>query len=164
MLSRVWKAGAWGTESVGTWLGCQVQAQVQTLHPPASGKDSPAPRTTVSTGRMAGAGWLCSQNAGLARAHKSPLVLCLAESGARRQESIVGVVPQFSAITLVLRAGSRQADHSWPRGGGTGGPSPAGSGWRLSGADSAPGARQGPERTGPAAFFSWNFLLAARCL
>ena len=83
MLSRVWKAGAWGPESVGTWLGCQVQAQVQTLHPPASGKDSPAPRTTVSTGRMAGAGWLCSQNAGLARAHKSPLVLCLAESGAR---------------------------------------------------------------------------------
>ena len=83
MLSRVWKAGAWGTESVGTWLGCQVQAQVQTLHPPASGKDSPAPRTTVSAGPTAGAGWLCSQNADLVRAHRSPCVPSLAESGAR---------------------------------------------------------------------------------
>lgn len=71
-----------------------------------------------------------------------------AESEAGRRKSVVRVSPLFQAFVLVFSTGSRQVDHSWPRGGGTGGPHPLSQG-DISVRLTAPGARQGPEGRGP---------------
>ena len=76
---------------------------------------------------------------------------------------MVRVAPLFRRFVLVFSAGSRQVDHSWPRGGGTGGPHPPSQGHVSVRLTLLLG--QGRDRRPrPAAFFSWNFLLGAQGL